>query len=49
MPARAGGSGQPELGPGSGSGSLPGLVLFEPDLTGICYSGSYSLRHPDLI
>ena len=34
-------------GSSSGSGSLPGPVLFEPDLTGMGYSGSYPLRHPD--
>ena len=57
MPARAraraafGGSGGRLAGarPGSGSGpsSLPGLVLFEPGLTGMGYRGSYPLRHPD--
>ena len=41
MPTRAGASA------GSGSGSLPYPVLFEPDLTGMGYSGSYPLRHPD--
>ena len=34
-------------GSGLGSGSLPGSVLFEPDLTGMDYRGSYPLRHPD--
>ena len=32
---------------GSGSGSLPGPVLFEPGLTGMGYRRSYPLRHPD--
>ena len=41
----AAGAGRPALG--SGSGSLPGQVLFEPGLTGMGYSGSYSLCHPD--
>ena len=33
---------------GSGSGSLPDPVLFEPGLTVMGYRGSYPLRHPDL-
>ena len=33
--------------PGSGSDSLPGPVLFKPDLMGMGYNGSYPLRHPD--
>ena len=48
MPARA-----PPLAaagqPAPGSGSLPGLVLFEPGHTGIGYIGSNPLRHPDPI
>ena len=36
------------LSPGSGSDSLPGLVLFEPGLTGMGYSGSRPLHYPDL-
>jgi len=33
--------------PGSGLGSLLDPVLFEPNLTGMDYSGSYPLRHSD--
>ena len=50
MPARApplAVAGRPAPDLGSGSGSLPGPVLFEPGLTGMGYRVSYPLRHPD--
>ena len=40
-------SGTDACSPGSGSGSLPGPVLFEPGLMGMGYSGSCPLRYPD--
>ena len=49
MPAHESAAAGGGVGPGSGpgSGSLPGPVLFEPGLTGIGYSGSQPLCHPN--
>ena len=44
MPAHARAAGRPALGLGSGSGSLPGLILFESGLTGM---GCEHTRYPD--